>query len=318
MEISVIICTKNRVQEPIDCISSVIAQSVSPDEKVIVDASDTDKAYLKIKEEFHQDSRLKYIHSTGSSGLSADRNRGIRNSSGDIILFLDDDTMLDKDFIKKIVEVFEEDSEKKIGGVTGNIVDIDRPNTFWKKLRANLHLLITRIFLLPTTGDGRFRSSGCPSFLSSSDEITNVEFLSGCCMAYRKEVFKDVKFDEDFPELYTDDDDVPCRVSRKYRNVYTPYAKLIHTQSLVGSASARRARPYLRAKKTVESRYYLLKKNFPPTARHTVAFWWSVIGMLVQAVLVRDEQLFKGVISGVSGTKKIGVRLANCNASYKR
>jgi GT2 family glycosyltransferase len=305
MKVSVVICTKDRVQELVDCVRSVLAQSVSLVEIIIVDASDKDEAYLKIKGEFHQDSRLKYIHSTGSSSLSADRNKGVRNSSGDIILFLDDDTALDKDFIKKIVEVFEEDSEKKIGGVTGNIVNIDRPNTFWKKLRANLHLLITRIFLLPTTGNGRFRSSGCPSFLSSSDEITNVEFLSGCCMAYRKEVFRDFKFDEDFPELYTDDEDFSRRVSLKYRNVYTPYAKLIHKLSPIGSASARRASQYTRSRKTVKSRYYLLKKNFPHTLKHTLAFWWSVVGLLVQATLTVNKENVKGVINGVSDIKRL-------------
>jgi GT2 family glycosyltransferase len=318
MKISVIICTKNRVQELINCIESVIAQSVSPDEIIIVDASDTEKAYLKIKEEFHQESRFKYIRSTFPIGLSADRNKGVRNSSGDIILFLDDDTMLDKDFIKKIVEVFEKDSEKKIGGVMGNVVNADRPKTFRKKLRANLHVLLTRIFLLPIVGNGRFRASGAPTFVLDSTETRDVEFLSGCCMAYRREVFRDLKFDDDFPELYTDDEDVSYRVSQKYRNVYTPYAKLVHLQSPVGSASARRARPYTRAKKTVESRYYLLKKNFPRTVKHTLAFWWSVIGMLVQAMLLRDEQFFKGVISGVSGTKGIGIRLASCNAYPKR
>jgi GT2 family glycosyltransferase len=304
MKISVIICTKNRVQELINCIESVIYQSVSPDEIIIVDASDTNKAHLKIKEKFNQDSRIKYIHSTCQSHLSADRNTGVRNSSGDIVLFLDDDTMLDKDFIKKMVEVFEKDSEKKIGGVMGNVVNTDTPKTFWKKLRANLHLLITRIFLLPTTGDGKFRSSGCPSFITGAEEIKNVEFLSGCCMAYRKEVFKDLKFDEDFPELYTDDEDFSHRVSLKYRNVYTPYAKLIHKLSPIGSASARRASQYIRSRKTVKSRYYLLKKNFPHTLKHTLAFWWSVVGLLVQAILTVNKENVKGVINGVSDIKR--------------
>jgi len=41
MKVSVIICTKNRAQELTRCIKSVIAQSLSPDELIIVDASDT-------------------------------------------------------------------------------------------------------------------------------------------------------------------------------------------------------------------------------------------------------------------------------------
>jgi GT2 family glycosyltransferase len=305
MKISVIICTKNRVQELVNCIKSVVDQSVSPDEIVIVDASDTDKAYLKIKEEFHQDSRLKYIHSTGTSGLSADtrcadRNRGIRNSFGDIILFLDDDTMLDKDFIKKIMEVFEKDFEKKIGGVMGQIIGSERPKSF----KNTFHHIFARIFLLSTFGNGEFRASGSPTFIHGYPKIREVEFLSGCCMAYRKEVFKDVKFDEDFPELYIDDEDFSRRVSLKYRNVYTPYAKLIHTLSPIGSTSARLASQYTRSRTNVKSRYYLLKKNFPHTLKHTLAFWWSVVGLLLQAILTVKKEKVKGVINGVSDIKR--------------
>jgi glycosyltransferase involved in cell wall biosynthesis len=293
-------CTKNRVQELIGCIKSVIAQSLSPNELIIVDAGDTEKAYLKIKEEFPQDSRFKYIHT--KPALTYQRNIGVRNSSGDIIFFLDDDIVLDKDFIKEIVKVFEKDSEKRIGGVMGNIVNIQRPKTMLSKLRANLYLLVRRIFLLPGFGNGRFRSSGCPSFIQDAKEIKNVEFLSGGLTAYRKEVFKDLKFDEDFLDvhLYTDDEDFSYRVSRKYRNVYTPYAKLVHNPSPIGRVSR-----YIRAKMTVEARYYLLKKNFPRTLKYTLAFWWSVVGYLIQAITTMDKESIKGVISGIANIKKV-------------
>jgi len=314
MRVSVVICTKNRVQELVNCVKSVFAQSVSPHEVIIVDASDKDEAYLKIREEFPKDSRLKYIRSTHVSHITADRNVGVRNSSGDIILFLDDDTILDKDFIKEIVEIFEKDSEKGIGGVTGNIINIDEPKTVMRKLRVNLSLLMKRIFLLPTHGNGRFRSSGCPTFLYGAREKKDVESLSGCNMAYRKQVFNYLKFDEDFPELYIDDEDFSRRVSQRYRNVYTPNAKLIHRRSPVGSASPRVATPYTRTRRTVKSRYYLLKKNFPHTLKHTLAFWWSVVGMFGQAVMTMNLENVKGVISGVSEMKEIGSKLPKRNA----
>jgi GT2 family glycosyltransferase len=137
--------------------------------------------------------------------------------------------------------------------------------------------------------------------LYGAEEVKNVEFLSGGLTAYRREVFKDLKFDEDFLDahLYTDDEDFSYMVSRKYRNVYTPYAKLVHNPSPIG-----RVNPYTRAKMTVEARYYLLKKNFPHTLKHTLAFWWSVVGLLVQAMLTVNKENVKGVISGVSDIRK--------------
>lgn len=103
------------------CLKSLIAQSFPPDEVIIVDASDTEDAYLKINEEFPKDSRFKYLHT--KPALTYQRNVGVGNSSGDIIFFFDDDTVLDKDFIKEITKVFESDPEEKIGGVMGNNVN---------------------------------------------------------------------------------------------------------------------------------------------------------------------------------------------------
>jgi hypothetical protein len=195
---------------------------------------------------------------------------------------------------------------------------MERPGTTLMKLRTDLHHVIARIFLLPSLGDGKFKASASPTFLHDAHEIRNVEFLSGCDMAFRKEVFSSFEFDEDFPELYKDDDDFSYSVSRKYQNVYTPYAKLVHNLSPTGSASARLAHTYLRAKKTVQSRYYLLKKNYPRTLKNTLAFWWSVVGSFLQAIMTMNSGNIRGVISGISGVKEIGYRLTSRNAYSKR
>lgn len=297
MKISVVIPTRNRPQELLECIRSIMVQSVFPDELIIVDTSDTENAYSKIRSALPKE-KLKYIHANLSI-TSADhqRNIGVGNSSGDIIFFLDDDMVLDKDFIKEIVKVFKGDSEKKIGGVMGNIVNVQRHSN----IKTNLLLLFQRIFLLTGFGDGRFRSSGCPTFVHGIAEIKNVEFLSGGLTAYRREVFKDFRFDEDFRNaMFTDDEDFSCRVSRKYQNVYTPYAKIVHNPSRIGRIDRR-----IKAKMTVEARYYLLKKNFSRTLKHTVAFWWSVIGYLLQAIMTGDRESIKGTIDGIHNIKEI-------------
>jgi GT2 family glycosyltransferase len=313
MIISVVICTRNRPKELVECIKTICSQSLLPYELIIVDASDSEQTRLGITD-FNRDFRLKYVRSKRPSYLSTDRNAGIRNSSGDVILFLDDDTLLDRDFIKEIARVFEEDKEKRIGGAMGNIVNAGiPPETTLRKLYANLHLVISYVFLLSIARDGRYRVSGSPTYVVNISETRDVEFLSGCCMAYRAEIFRDLKFEEKFPELYEEDGDLSYRVSKRYRNVYTPYAKLVHRESEAESARYRLSRPYVRAKKTVESNYYHLKKNFPRTVKNTVAFWWSVIGMLVQGMVMRDTEYFMGVINGISGTKEIGIRLAGRN-----
>jgi hypothetical protein len=184
------------------------------------------------------------------------------------------------------------------------------------KLRTGLHHVIARIFLLPSLGDGKFKASGAPTFLHDAHEIRNVEFLSGCNMAFRRKIFDNFMFDESY--FFTDDEDFSYRVSRRYQNVYTPYAKLVHNLSPTGSASARLTHTYLRTKKTVQSRYYLLKKNYPRTLKNTLAFWWSVVGYFLQAIMTMNSGNIKGVISGISGVKEIGYRMTSRNAYSKR
>jgi len=82
---------------------------------VIVDASDTEELNEAIKRQFSGSVKIIYIHS--KPGLTHQRNVGVEASYGDIIFFLDDDVILDKDFVKEIINVFENDKEKEIGGV---------------------------------------------------------------------------------------------------------------------------------------------------------------------------------------------------------
>jgi GT2 family glycosyltransferase len=53
------------------------------------------------------------------------RNVGIHNSSGELVLFVDDDVIVDNDFISRHVMAHTEG--RNIGAVTGLVIDTDRP-----------------------------------------------------------------------------------------------------------------------------------------------------------------------------------------------
>jgi len=60
---------------------------------------------------------VKVVFNEGASGLSVARNLGVKNSSGDIIGFTDDDAVLFPDWAEHIVKTFE---DKEAIGVTGS------------------------------------------------------------------------------------------------------------------------------------------------------------------------------------------------------
>ena len=64
---------------------------------------------------------LKVLHNDGEPGLSAARNVGIKQASGDIMAFVDDDVLLQPDWAKNMVKAFDDDA---VIGVTGPAIPL--------------------------------------------------------------------------------------------------------------------------------------------------------------------------------------------------
>jgi GT2 family glycosyltransferase len=286
LKLSVVIPTKDRFQDIIKCIESILIQTVQPDELVIVDASEKQGLSRLINRQFSEKVRILYVRS--KPGLTRQKNVGVGVCSGDIIFFLDDDVVLEKEFIKEVVTIFDNDPGKRIAGVCGSIIGPEKHNEFEWSLRSmlitaiqTLSEAIAIVFLLRIRGDGTFRASGFPNYPYVANEVKRVEFLPGGLTGWRREILNKFKFDERLPgPSICEDDDFSYRVSRKYVNIFTPYAKLVHNVSPIA-----RDKHLEIVKMTVEARYYLFRKNLPQTLRHKLAFYWSVAGLFVMEII---------------------------------
>jgi len=88
-KVSVVIPTYNRANLLMSAVSSVLDQSYSDFEIVIVDDGSKDDTEERIKA--LGECRIKYFRNSVNKGVSAVRNIGITNSAGEYIAFLDDD-----------------------------------------------------------------------------------------------------------------------------------------------------------------------------------------------------------------------------------
>jgi glycosyltransferase involved in cell wall biosynthesis len=89
VQISVVIPTFNRSELAVEAVQSVLDQSRPPDEVFVVDDGSTDNtadALLPFRD------RIRYIVQA-HAGVSASRNTGIRQTSGDWLAFLDSDDL---------------------------------------------------------------------------------------------------------------------------------------------------------------------------------------------------------------------------------
>lgn len=85
------------------CIDSIIKQTYSNIEIILVNDGTKDNSFEIAKQKAMQDNRIKLI-SQENQGLSEARNTGIQNATGKYICFIDSDDYVQKDYIKKLLE----------------------------------------------------------------------------------------------------------------------------------------------------------------------------------------------------------------------
>ncbi|REC47114.1 glycosyltransferase family 2 protein [Chryseobacterium pennipullorum] len=103
LKISVIVPCYNQAVFLDECIHSLINQTYSNWECIVVNDGSTDHTEEKALEWQKKDSRIKYIKKT-NGGLSSARNAGIDNATGDFVQFLDSDDFLYKEKLEKSVQ----------------------------------------------------------------------------------------------------------------------------------------------------------------------------------------------------------------------
>lgn len=105
--ISIIIPVYNTENYLPECIESVRQQSYKNLELIFVNDGSTDCSSTLLAKASETDPRIKIIEQE-NSGLSAARNRGIREASGDYIMFLDSDDWMDQETCESALKKMKE------------------------------------------------------------------------------------------------------------------------------------------------------------------------------------------------------------------
>ena len=120
MEVSIIIVNYNTQRLTSDCIESIIAKTSDIGyEIILVDNASTDGS----KEFFLQDKRIKYIYSDQNLGFGRANNLGIREAKGRYLFFLNSDTLLLNNAVKRFFDFCEKSPDRKIGAVGAVLKD---------------------------------------------------------------------------------------------------------------------------------------------------------------------------------------------------
>lgn len=123
MKISVIMLTYNREQLVGRAIESILAQTMTDFEFIIVDNGSTDRSGAIADEYAARDSRIRVIHRERGN-IGAGRNTGLDAAQGEYIAFIDDDDWAEPDFLEFLYTlIVETEADVSICGAVGREFD---------------------------------------------------------------------------------------------------------------------------------------------------------------------------------------------------
>ncbi|EKE15629.1 MAG: glycosyl transferase family protein [uncultured bacterium] len=190
-----IVLNYNGKDSLIPCLDSIYRSSYPNLEIIVIDNNSKDGSFEQAKEKFQ---KFHFIKNSQNLGFGAGNNVAIRfalEKMADYVFLLNNDALVEKDAIDKLVNEAEKNPRNGILSpliLSGNKKDVwfAGGKILWNKMRT-IHLYKT---------------------LSSNPYPT--EYISGCAMLIRQKVFEEIGlFDEQF-FLYYEDADLSIRACR--------------------------------------------------------------------------------------------------------
>jgi len=188
-KVSLIVPAYNEEKEIKNLLSSIMKLNYPKNklETIVIDDKSTDRTAEVVKE-----FPVKLLKG-GHKGVGRARNLGIKKSKGEIVLFIDADQILDKNYVKEIVKSFK---DKRVGAASDT------------ELLLNKDSLIAKLLFLR----GKL-----------AENQSNLLLFRAC----RKKIIEEVGYINPKYGMY-DDWDLAKRVSKKYKIVKVNKAKIWH------------------------------------------------------------------------------------------
>jgi GT2 family glycosyltransferase len=212
-KVGIVVVTFNRVSTLIDCIYSLLNINYKNYEIIVVDNASVNGTSEIIKTLFPS---VRLIRNRGNLGYTGGNNKGIKyalKQNCNYIMILNDDTVVDPDFLKNLINVAYADPN--IGLVAPKLMYFENPNKLYmKRGKFNFYLGITY------------------QQLSRINIPTEIGIVPGASFLIKREVIQKIGLmDENF-FLYFDEGDLCLRAKKAgYKIMYVPTAKVYHKVS---------------------------------------------------------------------------------------
>lgn len=283
--VSVIIPTKNRSADLARTIETLLQQTVQPLELIVVDQSPEATFTRQIS------IPIVCIHDPTLSGASVARNVAMDRARGDIWLFLDDDVLLERNFIEEVLKVY----GPGVTGVSGIVTNYSKP-----PLKQHLWEII---FQIGPFRDDRQRVYRVAGQLSDSGPI-RVQQFGGGLMSFRASAIRNHRFDANLTGASPGEDiDICAGLPRDSLLLIAPKARLIHKRSTESRDSAH----WIRVDSQVAS--YMRERHWKRGVWNNICYAWLSAGYAIAAAFSswkkRSNAPWKAWREGIRDGKRI-------------
>ena len=239
--VSIVILNWNGLKDTKECLESLKDIDYPNCEIIVVDNGSTDGSCEFLKANFPY---VRLIENETNLGVPEGNNCGIREARGKYVLLLNNDVVVDRYFLKELVNVAE--SDPQVGAVGAAVYYYDDPGTIWVAgAMISWNSGGIRIVGRDEVDEGQF------------NEVTEVDYVPSCSMLVRRELFERVGYFDPKYFVYYDETDWCIRAQRAGNKVMcNTKAKIWHKVSATSGKEGSQFSIYFRTR----NRFRFMKK----------------------------------------------------------
>jgi GT2 family glycosyltransferase len=218
VDVSIIIPVYNQFRFTHACLASLqIVEERSRFEVIVVDDCSTDETAELVP----RMDGVVYLRNEANSGFIISCNRGAEKARGKYLVFLNNDTIVTKDWLTMLLNTFAE--EPKAGVVGSKLIYPDgrlqeAGGIIWRDASGWNY--------------GKFDDAKKPEY----NYLREVDYCSGAALMIRKSLFQKLGgFDAKYEPAYYEDTDLSFKVRKAgYKVLYQPLSEIIHREGATG------------------------------------------------------------------------------------
>lgn len=223
-KVSILIPNKDGIEFLKTCVDSVLELTTYKNYEIIIIENNSEKeetfSYYK---EIEKKENVKVIYYP-EKGFNYSKiiNYGVKNSDGDFVMQLNNDTkLLTKDWLEKFIGYSQ---RKEIGAVGARLYFEDKSIQHAGIVYGILDLAANLFVGLPF---------GCRGYYGKDALLQNISAVTGACLFCRRELYEEVGYMEEelFAVAFNDVDFCLKLREKGYLNIYNPYVELMHYES---------------------------------------------------------------------------------------